>query len=90
MREIERAAGFKADYKREIRTDASLKELLRPVLECLVNDGPLPEKCRDHSLGGKWKGFRGCHIKPDLVLIYTKYDGVLALARLGSHAELFG
>ena len=27
---------------------------------------------------------------PDLVLIYSKEDGKLTLARLGSHSELFG
>jgi mRNA interferase YafQ len=31
-----------------------------------------------------------CHVKPDLVLIYQKAEGVLRLVRLGSHSELFG
>ena len=36
-------------------------------------------------------GYRECHIKPDLPLIYRKPDaGTLRLARLGSHSELFG
>lgn len=35
-------------------------------------------------------GYRECHIKPDLLLIYRKVDDDrLVLARLGSHSELF-
>ena len=40
-------------------------------------------------LSGEWSGFRDCHIKPDLVLIYEKPDtDTLRLVRLGSHSEL--
>ena len=46
---------------------------------------------RDHALSGKWAGYRECHIKPDLLLIYRKVNtDTLRLARLGSHSELFG
>jgi mRNA interferase YafQ len=91
MRTIERATRFKRDYKREKKTDAALDEALVPVLELLATDGEIPERLRDHALGGDWKGCRDCHVKPDLVLIYAKADDdVLTLIRLGSHAELFG
>lgn len=50
----------------------------------------LPEKNLDHGLSGEWNGYRECHIKPDLLLIYKKPDQfTLRLARLGSHSELF-
>ncbi|HMU31204.1 MAG TPA: type II toxin-antitoxin system YafQ family toxin, partial [Nitrospira sp.] len=43
-----------------------------------------------HDLSGDWAGYRECHIKPDLLLIYRKSDSdTLRLARLGSHSELF-
>jgi mRNA interferase YafQ len=46
---------------------------------------------RDHDLSGDWTGYRECHFKPDLLLIYKKPDAAtLRLARLGSHSELFG
>ena len=36
-------------------------------------------------------GYRECHLKPDLLLIYRKPGAdTLRLARLGSHSELFG
>lgn len=49
----------------------------------------LDEKNVDHPLTGNWLGFRDCHIKPDLVLIYRVFEGQLQLARIGSHSELF-
>jgi mRNA interferase YafQ len=90
MRKIDLQSRFKRDYKREKRANPSLDTILTPVLEMLVMDTVLPERLSDHPLRGEWKGFRDCHIKPDLVLIYAKSDDVLSLARLGSHSELFG
>jgi mRNA interferase YafQ len=50
----------------------------------------LPIANRDHPLKGEWRGYRDCHVKPDLVLIYAKRGAdLLRLARLGSHSELF-
>ena len=61
------------------------------VLDALVTDQPLDARYRDHDLSGDWAGYRECHVKPDLLLIYRKSDGdILGLARLGSHSELFG
>ncbi|WP_420239973.1 type II toxin-antitoxin system mRNA interferase toxin, RelE/StbE family [Telmatobacter bradus] len=38
---------------------------------------------------GNWDGYRDCHIRPDLILIYAVPDSFsLDLVRLGSHAEL--
>lgn len=55
----------------------------------LVTDEQLPPRYHDHPLNGDWKDFRDCHIKPDLVLIYSKPNlKTLVLARLGSHSEL--
>ena len=93
MRTIERSTAFKRDYKRECkgRHRVTLDADLVHVLSILADDKPLEPSCRDHDLGGVWAGYRDCHIKPDLLLIYRKPDGkALQLARLGSHSELFG
>lgn len=91
MRSLERTTRFKRDYKREQKSDPDIGRLLSAVLTLLASDEPLPERLSDHPLSGEWKGFRDCHIKPDLVLIYQKRGhDVLSLARLGSHSELFG
>lgn len=89
MREIGRTARFKRDYKREKKTDEHLDETLLPVVELLMNDEPLPDRLNDHALGGNWKDYRDCHIKPDLVLIYAKTTDCLRLVRIGSHSEIF-
>ena len=68
-----------------------LEALVAAVVSMLLSDGVLPDSNRDHSLSGDWAGYRECHIKPDLLLIYRKPDaGTLRLARLGTHSELFG
>lgn len=90
MRAIARTNQFKKDYKREKRSDPALDDLLIPVIELLLSGQPLPVRLKDHPLGGNWKGFRDCHVKPDLVLIYQITPDTLTLVRLGSHSELFG
>ena len=65
--------------------------LVSSVVAMLLVDQALPESNRDHTLSGDWIGYRECHIKPNLLLIYRKPDAdTLRLARLGSHGELFG
>ena len=92
MRTISRTSQFKKDYKRETRGQhrATLDGDLLAVLSLLANDGPLPERLRDHLLSGEYTNHRECHLKSDLLLIYKKPDdATLRLVRLGSHSELF-
>jgi len=93
MRTIERAGQFKRDYKREAKGPhrTTLDSVLTSVLVALATDQPLDARYRDHDLSGDWAGYRECHLKPDLLLIYRMSEpGILRLARLGSHSELFG
>ncbi|MBO9471631.1 type II toxin-antitoxin system YafQ family toxin [Endozoicomonas sp. G2_2] len=93
MRTIERSSAFKRDYKREAKGKHrnTLDKMLEAVLTALATDRPLAARYRDHSLSGNWAGYRECHIKPDLLLIYWSADDhTLRLARLGSHSTLFG
>jgi mRNA interferase YafQ len=84
MRTIERSSAFKRDLNRRRPHRATAMVWIR-------YDQVLPSKNRDHGLSGEWAGYRECHIKPDLLLIYSKPGtGTLRLARLGSHSELFG
>lgn len=94
MRTIRRATSFKKDFKRILTTPRHTQDtpqLLQAVLTLLIEDKPLPENCRDHTLVGNWKNHRECHIKPDLLLIYKQLEdsSELELVRLGSHSELF-
>ena len=59
------------------------------VISTLQKRESLADKYVDHPLSGNWSGFRDCHIKPDLVLIYKISKATLQLARIGSHTDLF-
>lgn len=80
-------AQFKRDLKKQFMTLATPE--WAEVMYCLVKKLPLPEKYSDHSLTGDWTGFRECHIKPDILLIYDNSANKLNLVRLGTHSELF-
>lgn len=94
MRTIERATAFKRDFKRVKAAPRHGKDLdaqVSAVIALLLADQDLPEIYRDHALIGDWSGYRECHLKPDLLLIYRKPDPeTLRLARIGSHSDLFG
>lgn len=93
MRTIDLSTAFKKDYKRakaNPRHAQDVRALYEAVAVLLAEDTPLPERYRDHTLVGDWKGYRECHLKPDLLLIYrTEEPEILRIARLGSHSELF-
>jgi len=90
VRTIKYASKFNRDLKRLQRSaDQQTLVDLDAVIKLLANDAPLPEYLKDHPLKGDWKPSRDCHIRPDLVLIYSKAPGELHLRRLGSHSELF-
>lgn len=86
---------FTSQFKRDAKKHLSVlfSDEWTDVIYHLRHTLPLPQKCQDHALTGNWVGFRDCHIKPDLVLIYALIDDkkgqALQLVRLGSHSELF-
>jgi len=92
MRRIELSTRFRRDYRRITAAgdSSAIDAELEVVTAALASDIPLPTRNRDHALTGEWKGFRDCHVRPDLVLIYRKVGmDMLELARLGSHSDLF-
>ena len=92
MRTIERSTMFRRDYRRESRGRYRqiLEKELVLIIEQLAHDQLLDKKKRDHNLSNNWAGYRECHIKPDLLLIYEKPNAnTLRLVRLGSHSQLF-
>ena len=67
------------------------RELVDTIIERLCDDEILEPKYRDHKLKGSLRGLRECHIKPDLLLIYSKQEDVFILnaLNLDSHSKLF-
>lgn len=88
-REIEIFNSFKRNAKKHFEHLISAE--WGEVISCLVNRAPLPEKYRDHALTGSLKGFRDCHVKNDLVLLYkiSDDDNTLELHYLDTHSEVF-
>lgn len=84
-------AQFKRDYKLAMKRGLDVK-LLEGVIASLAMGEQLPDKNRDHALGGGWAGYRECHVLPDWLLIYRVENQVLVLTltRTGSHSDLFG
>lgn len=86
---------YTKEYKRDLKKLALSPDVLMSsefieVMYCLQKGLPLPEQYRDHTLTGNWVGYRDCHIKNDLVLIYKKAEEGITLVRLNSHSEIFG
>ncbi len=83
---LEYASQFKKDFKKIAKLP--IPEVGHVIKQLQLGEA-LAEKYVDHSLSGNWQGYRDCHIKPDLVLIYKVDHTALKLARIGSHSELF-
>ncbi|MDO4604756.1 MAG: type II toxin-antitoxin system YafQ family toxin [Helcococcus sp.] len=81
---------FKKDLKLAKKQGKDIDKLF-DVVEKIANDETLDARLRDHSLSGNYKGTRECHIEPDFLLIYQKFEDilVLTLVRAGSHSDLF-
>ncbi|ARJ57460.1 type II toxin-antitoxin system YafQ family toxin [Campylobacter cuniculorum] len=86
--EIKYSTKFKKHYK---KLNTKEQQEVITIINHLANDETLEPKYKDHALKGDFIGFRECHLKPDLLLIYQKQDDKLILYCLdiGSHSELF-
>ena len=90
MLEIVMSNQFKRDLRLAAKRGYDL-DLLDSVVTKLANGEPLPEKCKDHNLTGKYAGFRECHLQPDWLLVYRTEERalILFLSRTGTHSDLF-
>ena len=81
---------FKKDYKLAQKRHVDIDELFK-VIGMLQKQELLPEEKRDHLLAGNYKGYRECHVRPDLLLIYKikEKDLKLLLFRTGTYSDLY-
>ena len=89
MLTLEYATQFKKDFKKIAKLPIPDVVEVGRVIKLLQLGETLPDKYVDHLLSGNWQGYRDCHVKPDLVLIYKVGNSALKLARIGTHSELF-
>ena len=85
---VRRTTQFKRDMKRLLRGGKDIEKLLS-VAEILAEGRTLPSEYKDHTLRGKYKDRRDCHVEPDWILIYAIEHNEVVLYRTGSHSELF-
>ena len=86
---IQRTASFKKDYKLIKKRGYDINKL--KIVVALLADGQiLPAIYDDYALTGNWKGYRECHIEPDWLLVYKKFENelILSLSRTGTHSDL--
>jgi mRNA interferase YafQ len=79
---------FKKDYKRISKSGEGTDEL-DECIRLLIAGPVLPPRYENHPLKGKWRTYRDCHAKPDMVIMYQIDGHKLTLVRVGSHAQLF-
>lgn len=89
VRKVVLKGQFERDWRRWI-AGHSEKADVQGVMEMLASGMRLDPRYRDHPLKGRWKGCRDCHVRGDLVLIYSLPPGLAVFHRVGSHSELFG
>ena len=90
MRKLKTTSAFRTDLKKLSKSEIDETKV---VVTKLQNDEPLEAKYRDHDLHGNYEGYRECHIRPDLLLVYKKgSEGellILTLYRISSHTNIF-
>lgn len=89
MLKLEYSSQFKKDFKKIAKLPIPDIVEAGHVIKQLQLGEALSAKYIDHVLSGNWQGYRDCHVKPDLVLIYKIEQDSLKLARIGTHSELF-
>ena len=81
---------FKKDIKAVEKQGKDTSKIFE-VIQKLADGEVLEPKYKDHNLTGEYSKTRECHIEPDWLLIYQKYETelILMLIRTGSQSELF-
>lgn len=83
---------FKKQYKKLARSgNLKILEELDKAIEKLSVGEVLSERYQNHLLKGNMDEKFECHVLPDWLLIYQKYEDVLVLELIatGTHSELF-
>lgn len=89
MKVVHHSRTFKRDMKRLGRACKDVSGLLVSAVDALTSGEPLDAKWLDHGLGCGWPDHRDMHLKPDLILVYTRpCPNSVKLVRIGNHANL--
>ena len=90
IRDLHTTKSFRTDYKKLSKSEVAETDA---IVQKLQSDEPLEAKYRDHDLHGNYNGYRECHVRSDLLLVYKKgSEGellILTLYRISSHTNIF-
>jgi mRNA interferase YafQ len=80
---------FRKQYKLMKKRGMDISKLIE-VMDMIIKEKPLPPKCCNHPLHGKWEGSYDCHIQGDWVLIYKPNHRELTVTfqATGTHSDL--
>ena len=93
-REIRYTTNFADDWDRLLHSGKQDMHRIKEAISLLMlNEGLLSAEWRDHKLHGEFEGFRECHVKGDLLLVYQisekSYCEMVVFYRVGTHSEIF-
>jgi len=90
MLDYENHGSFNKDLKLIEKRHKDIPKL-RDIMGMIIQEIPLLPKHENHPLHGKYKGWWGCHVEPDWVLVYRidKAAHRVIFYRTGSHSDLF-
>ena len=91
MLSIKTTQGYRKALRKLVRSGQFNITKLEKVIDTLIQGKKLPKSNKDHNLSGDLKGFRECHIQPDILLVYyiEQEKLVLVLVNIGNHSNLF-
>ena len=89
-RELHTAKSFRKDYKKLSKSECADTD---DVIKKLLNNEILDAKYNAHDLHGNYDGYRECHVRSDLLLVYKRLETgellIITLYRINSHTNIF-
>jgi len=92
MRLLKIEKRFKKDIGRDKKSGKYSKfdfDILKNIIDSLLNDEPIDSLYKRHSLVGNLKLYESIHLKNDWVLIFKLDNECLYLVMLGSHSQVY-
>jgi len=82
---------YKKSLKKVLQSGKIKITKIDAVVDIISSEQKIPVSYQDHALAGEYMGYRECHIRPEILLLYKieKKVLVLILTDIGSHSDLF-
>ncbi len=82
---------FQKSFNKILRSGKIKRDDVDFVVDILASGKSLDATYKDHALHGEYDGYRECHIRGDILLVYRIENKklVLILFNIGTHSELF-